>query len=291
MKAVSYCIVTPVRNEEEHFGRTIDSVVSQTIRPARWIIVDDGSTDNTGRIADEAVKHHDWITVVHRKDRGTRRAGDGVMEAFNAGLRALGEESWQYLVKLDGDVSFEPNYFERCFGEFAADAHLGIGGGLICNVTNGSLVPESKFDPPFHVRGATKIYKYECWQAIGGLVPAVGWDTVDEMKANMLGWHTRTFPELRIVHHRQAGAAYGEWSNWVKNGQANYFMGYHPLFMLLKCISRLFKRPFGIAALGLSVGFWGSYLERRRQVDDWQLIQYVRREQMKRLCLKSSLWG
>lgn len=286
-----YCIITPVRNEGKFLRDTVNSVTAQTHVPLRWIIVDDGSSDDTAEIADEAARHYDWISVVHRSDRGARLAGGGVMEAFADGLTLLNKETWHYLVKLDGDVTFERDYFERCFDRFAADERLGIGGGLICNLVDGALQSESKLDPSFHVRGATKIYKLECWQAIGGLAHATGWDTIDELKANMLGWTTRTFRDLKVLHQRPAGRAYGTWANWVKNGRANYVAGYHPLFMLLKCISRVRQRPFGIAALGLAVGFCGAYLSGLPQIDDTQLIRYLRKEQMKRVLLRRSLWA
>jgi glycosyltransferase involved in cell wall biosynthesis len=261
------------------------------VRPAQWIIVDDGSTDATGRIADEAAERHDWIHVVHRKDRGFRRAGGGVMEAFYDAFKLVEGQSWQYLVKLDGDVTLAPDYFEACFARFATEARLGIGGGLVCNYVNGELQPESRVDPAFHVRGATKIYRRECWDDIGGLVKATGWDTLDEFKANMMGWTTRTFAEIKLLHHRPAGGAYGTWPNWVKNGHANYVAGYHPLFMMFKCGKRVFDRPYLIGALGLFTGYFGGYLKRAPQIDDERLIHYLRREQMKRLLRRSSLWG
>jgi poly-beta-1,6-N-acetyl-D-glucosamine synthase len=288
---VRYIIISPVRNEQEYLAQTIKSVVLQTIRPKRWIIVNDGSSDETGRIIEEAARHHEWIRALHRPDRGARKAGSGVMETFYDGFKVLGNELWDYLVKLDGDVTFEAGYFERCFARFSAEPRLGIGGGRICNLVNGDLLPESKLDPPFHVRGATKIYRYECWQAIGGLVQATGWDTIDELKANMLGWCTRTFHDISAVHHRSAGAAYGTWSNWVKNGQANYATGYHPAFMLLKCAKRLFHKPYGIAALGLWVGFCKGGVTRAWRMDDPDFLRYFRGQQMRRFLGRPSLWS
>ena len=289
MNSVNYIVISPVRNEQDYIQDTIQSLASQTNRPAKWIIVDDGSTDATPRIIDEAARKHDWIKVVHRTDRGARLAGSGVMEAFFDGLNQLGNEPWQYLAKLDGDVTFDRDYFERCFSRFSAEPRLGIAGGLICNRINGTLEAEAKGDPPFHVRGATKIYRRDCWQAIGGLVSATGWDTVDELKANMLGWSTCTFPDIAIVHHRPAGQAYGTWSNWVKNGAANYFAGYHPLFMFVKCARRFFQRPYGIGAIGLVVGYSKGYLGHGSRVDDSNLIRYFRRQQMRRLMRQPSL--
>jgi biofilm PGA synthesis N-glycosyltransferase PgaC len=290
MTSIQYIIISPVRNEAEHIQRTIESVLCQTVLPVQWIIVNDGSTDGTDRIVEEAAMRHSWIRLVHRQDRGIRLAGKGVMEAFYAGFKLLVNEPWQYLVKLDGDVTFVPAYFEGCFARFAEEPRLGIAGGLICNSVDGALCPESNWDPAFHVRGATKIYRRKCWEEIGGLVQATGWDTVDELTANMRGWSSRTLPNLKIIHHRPAGAAYGTWSNWVKNGHANYAAGYHPIFMLLKCISRIFKRPYGIAALGLWVGFCSGYVKRSWRVDDPAFIRYFRNQQVRRLLGRPSLW-
>jgi len=286
-----YIVISPVRNEEEYLRTTIQSLVSQTRRPALWIIVDDGSTDKTGEIIDTAASRHGWIRVVHRQDRGFRRAGGGVMEAFHDGLKLIESRPWQYLVKLDGDVTLEPDYFERCFAHFAAEPRLGIAGGLVCNQVNGTLRAESGGDPPFHVRGATKIYRYECWQAIGGLMPVTGWDTLDELKANMCGWSTRTLRDVKLVHHRPAGGAYGTWPNWVKNGYANYVAGYHPLFMVAKCAKRFFEKPYMIGALGLFTGFLSGYIKRAPQAGDPSLVRYFRRQQMQRLLGRPSLWS
>jgi glycosyltransferase involved in cell wall biosynthesis len=288
---MKYVIISPVRNEAKYLPLTLGSLARQTMRPYRWIIVNDGSTDDTGRIADEAAERNDWIRVVHRADRGFRQAGGGVIDAFYSGYQLLEKESWDYIVKLDGDVSFEQDYFEKCFAHFDAELRLGIGGGLICSLRNGALQPESTVDPAFHVRGATKIYRAQCWQEIGRLLRAPGWDTLDEVKANMLGWTTRTFREIQAVHHRPEGGAYGTWPNFVKNGLANYMAGYHPLFMFLKCIRRLVEQPYLIESAALWFGFMQGYLKRIPQVDDKPLIRYFRRQQINRLLGRKSLWG
>ncbi|MEO7299871.1 MAG: glycosyltransferase family A protein [Verrucomicrobiota bacterium] len=290
MSDVSYIIISPVRNEAKFLSRTIESLKSQTLRPARWIIVDDGSTDETAAVAAAAAAACNWIQVVHRTDRGYRKPGGGVIEAFNDGYRQIGAVDWQYLVKLDGDLSFASNYFAHCLRRFQQDPKLGIGGGTVCKEIDRTLLPESTVDPAFHVRGATKIYKRECWERIGGLICAPGWDTVDEFKANMLGWATYTFPEIQVLHHRPAGQAQGTWKNWVKNGMANYVAGYHPLFMLLKCVRRVTDHPFLIASLGLMIGFLKGYALRVPMVGDVALIKYVREQQIRRLTKRESLW-
>jgi glycosyltransferase involved in cell wall biosynthesis len=289
--SIRYVVITPVRNEVDHLANTISSMAAQSIRPTRWIIVDDGSSDGTGKIADEATRQYDWIRVVHRPDRGFRKSGGGVMEAFYDGMALVDISDWHFLVKLDGDLSFDPDYFEGCFRRFDKDAKLGIGGGIICSRQPEGLVSEYDNDPPFHVRGATKIYRRECWDKLGGLVRQPGWDTVDELKALMLGWNTYSFSECKLVHHKHTGHADGAWMNWVKNGFANYVTGYHPVFMVLKCARRLFEKPYVICGTGLLVGFIRGYWRRAPQVPDPALIQFLRREQMNRLLRRKSIWG
>jgi glycosyltransferase involved in cell wall biosynthesis len=289
MSKPDYIIISPVRNEMDYLGMTIASVVSQTVRPRGWILVDDGSSDETGRLIDEAALRFDWIKAVHRPDRGARRAGGGVMEAFYDGYKLLEKESWEYIVKLDGDLSFGPDYFERCLLAFQRESRLGIGGGLVCTNVNGKITEEFK-DPIFHVRGPTKIYRRECWKEIGGLIQAPGWDTFDQIKANMLGWQTRTFRDIKLTHHRPTGGAYGAWSNWTKNGLANYIVGYHPLFMFLKCARRSFQRPYGVVGIGLMAGFMRGYLRRIPQVDDHEVIRFLRKQQINYLIGRKSLW-
>jgi poly-beta-1,6-N-acetyl-D-glucosamine synthase len=290
MSERSYIVVSPVRNEAEHLPGTIQSLACQTIRPALWVIVNDGSTDNTGAIADAAAQEYPWIRVVHRKDRGFRKSGGGVIEAFYDGYALIGDRPWDYLVKLDGDLSFDERYFEACMAEFEREPKLGIGGGNISNLVDGILVTEWAGDPPFHVRGATKIYRRRCWDEIGGLIREAGWDTLDEVKANMLGWRTYTFPAIRLRHHRLAGAADGNWKNWFKNGRANYVCGYHPLFLLAKCAHRAIQPPFLVAAAGLFSGFFSGYLKQVPQVDDRPVIRYLRKQQLNRMFARKSIW-
>jgi glycosyltransferase involved in cell wall biosynthesis len=283
-----YVIITPVRDEEKYIALTIESVINQTVKPLEWVIVNDGSSDNTGRIIDEYASQYSWIRAAHRENRGFRKAGGGVIEAFYDGYNSLKSREWDFIVKLDGDLSFENDYFERCLEHFRRDPELGIGGGSIYNAVNGSL----KFEkvPVFHVRGATKIYKRDCWKAIGGILNIPGWDTIDEVKANMLGWKTKSFSELKVIHHRYTGTAEGLWRNSIKNGMANYISGYHPLFMFLKCLKRTLQKPYIVGAAGLFYGFISGYIKKIPQVDDKALIDYLRKQQMNKLLLKPTIW-
>ena len=283
-----YVIVTPVRDEEKHVEQTIRSVVSQTVVPLEWIIVNDGSTDATGKIIDQYATLCPWITVVHRPNRGYRKSGGGVVEAFYAGYKALRSENWEFIVKLDGDLTISPDYFERCFNRFSAQPQLGIGGGEIYHELNGQLRLEP--NPRFHVRGATKIYKRECWEAIGGLWAAPGWDTIDEVKANMAGWKTYSFPELRLLHHRFTGSAEGLLRDRVKHGVACYVSGYHPLFVVAKCVSRLAQKPYFVGAAAIFYGFLKGRFTHAPRINDIQMIDYLRKQQLRRLMGLETIW-
>ena len=250
-------------------------MLSQTVKPCEWVIVDDGSTDATGKIISAYTREYSWIRLICRTNRGFRKAGGGVIEAFYEGYTSMRTKSWDYIVKLDGDLSFDHDYFEKCFKFFLQISKLGIAGGAIFNVVNGTLEKESH--PLFHVRGATKIYKRECWDAIGGLLRAPGWDTIDELKANMLGWKTQTITGLKVAHYRSTGQADGTWKTNVKYGRANYISGYHPLFMLFKSLKRTVNKPYLIGSIALAYGFLSGYVKKIPQIDDKELITYVRR--------------
>jgi biofilm PGA synthesis N-glycosyltransferase PgaC len=286
---VRYVIVTPARNEGRAIEETIVSIIHQTVLPLEWVIVDDGSEDESVEILDRYARKYSWITVVHRRNRGFRQPGRGVVEAFDDGYRSVKNHNWEYVVKLDADLVLEQDYFERCLKEFELDSNIGIAGGTVYELQNGQ--PKMEPIPPFHVRGATKIYRRACWDQLGGLVPAPGWDTLDEVKANMLGWHTRSFSHIRVLQRRATGSNDGVWRDYVKNGRANYVAGYHPLFLFLKCIRRLVRPPYVIGSFGLAFGFAAAYLRRLPQVDDPELIHYLRGEQRRMMLGKASLWS
>jgi biofilm PGA synthesis N-glycosyltransferase PgaC len=283
-----YVIVTPVRDEEEHIESAIESVLGQSIRPVEWVIVNDGSADRTGEIADRYAAQHPWIHVVHRVNRGFRKSGGGVVEAFYDGYNSLRCKEWDFVVKLDGDLSFAPEYFEKCFGYFSRDPELGIGGGDIQHDIEGQFKVEK--NPRFHVRGATKIYKKDCWEAIGGLWPAPGWDTIDEVKANMLGWKTYAFQDLKLFHHRFTGMAEGLFRDKVKHGVACYVSGYHPLFVAASCVLRLTKKPRITGSIGMMYGFLKAHVTRPSRLKDRSYFAYIRGQQLRRLCGMSTIW-
>jgi len=286
---VKYVIISPVRDEAKFIALTAQSILRQTIRPSEWIIVDDGSTDETAKIIDQYAAEFPWIHAVHRSNRGFRQSGGGVVEAFNAGYSAITCPDWEFVVKLDGDLIFDEKYFERCFERFRTETRLGIAGGTIYYLVDGEERVEEC--PRFHVRGATKIYRRECWKEIGGLWQAPGWDTIDELKAQMLEWKTESFEDIKIQHQRQTGTAENLWNDLVKNGLARYIAGYHPLFLVATCVLRLASKPYVVRSAGILWGYIQGYAKNVPRVDDPALIRFVRREQLKRLMGRQTVWN
>jgi len=283
-----YVIITPARNEERYIEQTLEGVIHQTIQPVEWLIVNDGSTDSTGAILERYQRKFPWICRIDRYDRGSRDSSTGAIEAFHYGRQLLTTEDWQFLVNLDSDIELPPTYFHDCFEEFRKDPGLGIGGGTLYSVHSGTLREEA--NPLHHVRGATKIYRRSCWEQIGGLAVSPGWDTIDEVKANLLGWRTRSFPSIRGLHQRPTGGIDGAWSDNVKNGRADYVVGYHPAFMILKCIKRLLKRPYVIGSLGLLCGYVRAHVNGTPRFADEASVRYLRRQHLRRLFPLGGIW-
>jgi biofilm PGA synthesis N-glycosyltransferase PgaC len=286
-ESTKYVIVTPIRDEAALIESTLNCVDRQTIRPAEWVLVDDGSTDGTGAIIDRYAGWWPWVRVLHRTNRGFRKSGAGVVEAFDEGYRSVTCHDWEFIVKLDGDLTFAPDYFERCLCHFEREPRLGIGGGEVYHDIDGNLKLEA--NPRFHVRGATKIYRRDCWRAISGLRQVPGWDTIDEVTANMLGWKSYSFPELRLVHHRHTGMAEGLLKDRVKHGVACYCAGYHPFFVAASCVYRLMRRPYVLGAGAMLWGFVKGHLKRLPRAEE-AVVRYVQEQQLRRLCGMETIW-
>ena len=283
-----FLIITPARDEEANIAETIANMASQTLRPARWIIVDDGSSDGTLEILTQAAAEHDWIECVSNEDRGFRAAGSGVVEAFYKGFDLVEDLEFDYIVKFDADLSFGRDYLERCHAKFELQPKLGIGGGMIYNMINGVRTLEEH--PAFHVRGATKIYRRACWEDIGGLFKVPGWDTLDEVKAQMTGWETESFPDIAIDQLRMTGGAAGQWANWKKNGRASYIAGYDPFYLTARAIKKVVRSAELVAGFGLITGYLTAMAKRIPQVDDPELLAFLKKNQRNRLIGKSTIW-
>lgn len=288
-RKIKYLVISPVRNEAEHVEKSIISILNQTIKPEEWIIVDDGSRDRTVEIVKKYSGKYGWIKLISKADRGFAEPGRGVMEAFYEGYDHRTCNDFNFIVKLDGDLSFDSNYFESLFRNFSEEPKLGIAGGVCYVRRNGQL--EIEKHPEFHVRGTTKVYRRECWNQIGGLIKHFGWDTIDEVKAQYNGWATKSFKDLKTIHHKITGYNTGKFNWAIKCGKGNYYCGYHPLFVLAKGLRRMIlKRPYLVDGIGIMVGFFSSYLKRDERYEDLEIIEYLRKEQIKRLLFRPGIW-
>jgi len=278
---MKYIIISPVRNEGQHIENTIQAVISQTIKPLEWIIVNDGSKDNTGDILEKYSNRFDWIKVINRSDRGFGHPGKGIIEAFQEGYRAIENRDFGFIVKLDGDLSFEPDYFENILLRFNSNPRLGIASGKPYVPYGKDLILEDC--PDEHVLGASKIYRKECFDQIGGLQPTLSWDTVDGLRAQMLGWETRSFNDLKIIHYRKMASRGGILKGNIRAGHGAYIVGYHSIFMILRGIYRMKERPYCLCGLAMIFGYFKSMAKREERVVEKEVIDYLRQKQIKRL--------
>jgi poly-beta-1,6-N-acetyl-D-glucosamine synthase len=283
----NYVIITPVRNEEKYVEETILSVIHQTILPVEFILVDDGSTDGSSAIIDHYVLKYSWIKV-YKKPKGKHRPGPGVVEAFYTGFYHIVYDDWNFVVKLDADLSFEPSYFEFQLKEFKVNAKLGMTSGVTCRPVKGRLVRDKM--PEDHVRGAAKMYRRACFDQIGGLSCVLGWDTIDELKAQLAGWETRSFKQLVLIHYKPIGI---KQTHLLKKeltvGERQHYLGYHPLFAILRGFYRMLHKPVMIAGFLNLMGFILAYRHWNERIDI-SLIKHLRRKQMGRLTFKRKFW-
>lgn len=282
-----YIIITPVRNEESYIEKTIQSVVSQTIKPVQYILVNDGSTDNTGIIIDAFAKEYDWIKTIERPPK-EHSPGAGVVDAFYEGFNLIESDDWDYVVKLDGDLEFESFYFERLMEEFSKNPKLGLASGTTYEPHNGKLVKDTM--PDDHVRGAAKMYKKDCWIEIGGIERILGWDTIDELKAQTRNWETKSFKDLVLIHYKPIGF---KQKNIVKRefkaGERQHYLGYLSLFAILRGFYRMLQKPIFIAGFLNIIGFLSAKLTRKKQIPEKDLIRHLKKKQWKRLSFQKKL--
>ena len=276
--------MTPARDERENIVRLAESLAAQTVLPEVWVIVDDGSEDGTRELAEALAHARSWIKVISspgveshsgRLNQG-RGSGRDVV-AFNAGIATLDTMS-DLVLKLDADVSVEPDYFERLLDAFAADPRLGIGGGVCLELEEGRWVAQAVSGD--HVRGAVRAYRKECFADVSPLVERLGWDGIDEIKARTLGWRTRSLPELTFRHHRRVGSRDGRTRAWAGQGEAAHYMGYRPSYLLLRCAHHTMRDP---AAIAMGFAFVRCALERRPRHSDETVVRQLRAEQLSEL--------
>lgn len=280
----AYLLVSPCRNEADYMRRTLDSVVAQTLRPALWVIVDDGSTDDTPIILAEYAAQHDWIRVVQKPDRGHRAVGPGVIEAFYEGLKAVSHADFPYLCKLDLDLDLPPGYFEELVARMEQNPRIGTCSGKPYTRRGDVLVSERRGDEMSV--GMTKFYRRECFEEIGGFVREVMWDAIDCHKARQLGWIAVSWdtPELRFEHLRRMGSSqHSIYEGRRRHGRGQWFMGSDPVYYLATCVFRMAEPPFFLGGMAMFQGYIVAWLRGERQIDDLDLRRFIRAYQRRAL--------
>jgi glycosyltransferase involved in cell wall biosynthesis len=276
-----YVIISPCRNEAEFMRQTLDSVVGQSVQPAKWIIVDDGSTDDTSTILAEYKSKHSWIEVVTRSDRGHRAVGPGVIEAFYAGYETIDPNEFDYLCKLDLDLRLPNRYFEGLINKMKADPKLATCSGKAYIEENGKFVNERHGDDMS--LGMTKFYRMTCFRAIGGFVREVMWDGIDCHLCRMKGWTACSWdePVLQFVHLRPMGSSQQSiYVGRMRHGRGQYFMGTSFLFLFASAVSRINQKPYVLGSAAMIWGWLKSALQGKPRYDNQEFRKFIRRYQL-----------
>lgn len=265
----TYVLISPCRDEAAFLQRTVDAIAHQTLRPKRWIIVDDGSTDNTPTLLAQAAQQYDFIQVVQKPDRGMRAVGPGVVEAFYAGYEYLQNDDYTYIGKLDMDVDMPPIYFETLMRRMEENPRLGTCSGKPYFYQGDQRVSEKCGDETSV--GMIKFYRRTCFEQVGGFVREVMWDVIDCHRCRMLGWIACSWdePELRFVHLRAMGSSdRGLLRGRMRLGYGQYFMGTEPLYLLISAAYRSLQPPLLVGGLAIAWGyFWSAWMGKPRYGD------------------------
>lgn len=280
-----YCLITPCRDEARFARRTLDSIANQTEPPTLWVIVDDASTDQTPQILAEYAAKYPFIRIMRRPDRGYRKLGGGVIDAFYDGYQSIDPDEFDYLCKLDLDLDLPSRYFELLMDRMEMDPRIGTASGKPWfRNAHGRPVAEACGDE--NSVGMVKFYRVECFRQIGGFVRELMWDGIDGHRCRMHGWIAASWddPDLRFEHLRPMGTSDRSW--WrgrMRHGRGQYFMGTMPLYMVASAIYRMTQPPLIAGGLAILCGYFKAMLTGHRRYDDPEFRSFLRRFQWRAL--------
>jgi len=280
---ITYVIITPAHNEESYIQFTLDSVVAQTIQPAQWIIVDDGSTDGTADIVQGYANKYPWIKLIKNSPHETtRQGGRKVVRAFNCGYQALDISDFEFAVKLDADLTLPSNYFEEVGRTFDADPVVGMCGGYLSEYSDGKWKKAEAAG--YHLRGAIKAYRKKCFDQIGGIPLTSNWDFLDGMKAMSLGWIIKILP-LNVKHHRKTSTLINRGLNSSFVTGKQYYKDGYDLFLAI-CRSATYglrTKPYILTSFGFLLGFlYNCWYKPQKEVDP-ELEAFIKKFQYARI--------
>jgi glycosyltransferase involved in cell wall biosynthesis len=294
MSSRKYCLITPCRDEAKYARRTLDAVTRQSELPALWVIVDDGSKDDTPQLLAEYAARFAWIRIVRRSDRGDRKLGGGVIDAFYTGLDTIDPGAFEYICKLDLDLDLPPRYFAGLMDRMEAEPRIGTSSGKPYFFRAGAPDAEVEFplaDLPDLISekmgnensvGMTKFYRTTCFRQIGGFVRELMWDGIDGHRCRQLGWIAVSWddPELRFVHLRPMGTSHKNWwTGRMRHGFGQYFMGTTPIYMIASAAYRMTRPPIVVGGLAMLHGYFKSMINRNPRYGDDDFRLFLRRYQ------------
>jgi poly-beta-1,6-N-acetyl-D-glucosamine synthase len=278
----NYVLLTAAYNEEAFIEKTIESIKSQTVPPAQWVIVSDGSTDQTDAIIQSCTRFWPVVKPV-RRQRSGQLGFSSKVGALSLAHRSLSVADYQFIGHVDADVVFENTYFEKLIARCMENPELGLCGGTIYEFRNGQFKPR-RYNNAAAVAGAVQFFRKECYEQIGDLAPlkAGGEDTYAEVKTRMMGWKVRSFTDFHVLHNKSSQSR-GMMAECIRKGIAAHSIGNHPLFESLKSLYRLAEFPYVIGSIiRLASYFYAAILGEKREVDD-EFVKYIRKEQMQRI--------
>jgi biofilm PGA synthesis N-glycosyltransferase PgaC len=278
----AYVLITPARNEARYIEQTLQSMVAQTVRPLKWIIVNDGSTDETASIVARYTAEHPWIELVSMPARRERHFA-GKVHAFNAGRARVEHLPYEVIGNLDADVSFEEDHFAFLVSKFNDNPKFGVVGAPF---REGSMQYDYRFTNIENVWGGCQLFRRACFDDIGGYTPVrTGCiDHIAVVAARMKGWSTRTFTERVCIHHRVMGTAVqGGLQAKFKHGAKDYSVGNHPLWQLSRAVYQMSKKPFILGGMALAAGYAWSFVQGKAVSVSPEMVEFTRSEQMRRI--------
>ena len=277
-----YCLITPCRDEAKFARRTLDSVTSQSVPPALWVIVDDGSTDQTPAILAEYAAKFPYIRVLRRENRGFRKLGGGVIDAFYHGYGTIDPKQFDFICKLDLDLDLPSKYFETLMKRMEAEPRIGTASGkpYFIDQGTGRRIMETCGDE--NSVGMVKFYRTACFEQIGGFVRELMWDGIDCHRCRMLGWIAVSWddPDLNFEHLRPMGSSDRNWwTGRVRHGVGQYFMGTGVCYMTASAIRRLADPPVILGSAAILWGYFKSMIQRKPRYDDRDFRRFLNKYQ------------